>query len=685
MQEYKRFGLRDEDELTAVIVVLLVAALFFWFFARGCRTDLQSAVADGRVMVVDEALLDFVTPPPNVTVISADAALDAGIEVTPISAAGLPSGTIDEDVRSEQMAAEMAAPFVAATVAPTIDFTENRTFQFGTALIEGQGEPNTDVEVVVDGQAIGRSRVDANGSWSYVIPRGSLNFGTHDVVAKSGDLSSNASTFTLNPPQAPRFADDYDSFVTPGTYGVRGSADANWQVGLLTVGDEVQLVDTDANGNWYVELDLNQPGTYELQALAINPDGTPNLALATERLQISVVDSLPLDGGSNDGTGDVVDEGVEDGGVVEDSADTDPADEITDDVDDGSGDTPDEGAAVEDGYPVEEEVGDATDDGAATDGDSTDDGTEAGAAEEDGAGDQSADGVVDGYPVENETDGSEDGAVEDGSDDPADATDEGSSDEGDGTDDSTSEGDDGTGEGAEGETVEEPLPSMAEQLAADGRFTTLLSAVDAAGLTVSIDQQDSPVTLFAPTDEALAQLPPGTLDALLADPAALQAVLVEHVVLGALSSADIVNFMAAEPPALTNLAGNVLPLSLDGNSVKIANSNVTEADIQVSNGYIHAIDEIILPPYDGQIPVIDVSGVPIFAGTVLTVVGTAEPNTVLTLMVNDQVHGTTTVEPDGTWLVTNDISTGEYKIVAYTLGEDSILKAISSPVQLTVE
>ncbi len=672
-QDYKRFGLRDEDELTAVIVVLLIAALFFWFFARGCQTDLQSAAAEGRVIVVDAALLDSVTPPPNVTVISADAAASAGIELTPVSAENLPAGSIDEAVRQEQINAEMGAPFVAATVAPTIGFAENRTFEFGGALIEGSGEPNTDVEIVVDGRAIGRSRVDANGKWSFSIPRGSLDFGTHDVVATSGELLSNATTFTLNAPQAPRFADNYENAVLPGVYRVRGTADANWKVGLRTVSDEVQLVNTDANGNWEAMLDLSQLGLYELQAIAINPDGTPNLDLATDRLQIEVVETLPVNNGGGDAP-EISAETDEDGigageGYPADVDGAAPDDDVEGDAPDTDTST-DTDAGTDDGTPADA-TDEPTDDGSAVTDDgaeeATDDGT---TVTDDGTGEETDDGASvdgeEGTPVDDGTDDeSDDGAAEGGAEDAYPTEDDaGADDEGD---------------------VGEDLPTMLEQLAADGRFTTLLAAVDSSGLGVTLDQQDAPVTLFAPTDEALAQLPPGALDNLLGNQAALQAVLVEHVVPGALSSADIVNFMTAEPPALTNLAGHVLPLSLDGNSVKIANSNVTEADIQVSNGYIHALDEIILPPLEGQQPVIDDSGVPIFKGSVLTVVGTAEPNTVLTLMVNNQVHGTTTVNADGTWLVTNDIASGEYKIVAYMFGDDGILRGISDPVLLTVE
>ncbi len=763
-QEQKRFGLRDEDELTAVIVVLLIVALFFWFFMRGCQTDLQVAAEEGRVMVVDAALLDSITPPPNVTVVSAAVATNEELELTPISAANLPAGMIDEDARQAQIEAEMAAPFVAATVtAPTIDFTENRTFEFGGALIEGTGEPNTDVAIIVDGEMLGRASVDATGRWAFSIPRSSLEFGTHDVVAQSGSLVSSPSTFTLNAPQIPRFAQDYNSAILPGTYRVRGTADANWQVGLRTVGNEVQLVNTDVNGNWEVMLDLNQLGLYELQAMAINADGTPNLNLATERLQLNVVETLPAvvpapEGSEapaisaetdNDGVGaGEAEPAIENGAETEEgseaaviSAETDNdaigAGEAEPAADDGSeanvteadsgnmesDGTTDEGAATTDDATEADVVtetdssnadSDGTEAGVAVEGaaDGTDAGTTDGAVDDGttGTGSDNTDGVEDSGSVDGTDVGTTDGAVDDGTTGTGSDNTDGVEDSGsvDGTDVGTTDGavDDGTTgtdsdssaidgtdgsavdgtDSGEADTLNDGTQSMMlEQLEADGRFTMLLAAIEIAGLTVSLDQQDSPVTLFAPTDEALSSLPAGTVEGLLRNPDALQAVLVEHMVSGAVSAADLVNFMAAEPPALTNLAGNNLPLSLEENFVKIADSNVTETDILVSNGYIHAIDRIILPPLDGQAPIIDVRGVPIFRGSVLTVIGTAEPNTVLTLMVNNQAHGTTVVNPDGTWLVTNNITTGEYKIVAYMFGEDGVLRGISAPVMLTVE
>lgn len=121
-----------------------------------------------------------------------------------------------------------------------------------------------------------------------------------------------------------------------------------------------------------------------------------------------------------------------------------------------------------------------------------------------------------------------------------------------------------------------------------GTFTTLLTALDAAGLTETLNG-DGPFTVFAPTDEAFAALPAGTLESLLADPAALQSVLTYHVVSGKAKAADVAGL-----DSVTTLQGGTLPVSTtDG--VKIGSATVVAADIEASNGVIHVIDTVLVP------------------------------------------------------------------------------------------
>jgi len=122
-----------------------------------------------------------------------------------------------------------------------------------------------------------------------------------------------------------------------------------------------------------------------------------------------------------------------------------------------------------------------------------------------------------------------------------------------------------------------------------GTFTTLVAAVEAAGLVETL-KGEGPFTVFAPTDEAFAALPEGTVEALLEDPEALAAVLTYHVVAGKVMSGDLSNNMMA-----TTVNGADVTIMTEG-GVMVNDANVVTADIEASNGVIHVIDAVILPP-----------------------------------------------------------------------------------------
>ena len=122
-----------------------------------------------------------------------------------------------------------------------------------------------------------------------------------------------------------------------------------------------------------------------------------------------------------------------------------------------------------------------------------------------------------------------------------------------------------------------------------GSFTTLIAAVQAAGLEDTL-RGEGPFTVFAPTDEAFAALPEGTIEGLLADPEALAAILTYHVVAGKVMSSDLSDGMMA---ATVN-GGEIAIMTTDG--VMVNDANVVTADIETSNGVIHVIDKVILPP-----------------------------------------------------------------------------------------
>ena len=138
--------------------------------------------------------------------------------------------------------------------------------------------------------------------------------------------------------------------------------------------------------------------------------------------------------------------------------------------------------------------------------------------------------------------------------------------------------------------AEEPAQTVVDIAVADGRFTTLVTALGAADL-VGVLSGEGPFTVFAPTDDAFSNLPEGTLDSLLADIPALTDVLLYHVVSGKVMAADVVGLDSAE-----TVQGSSVGISVMGESVMVDDANVIITDIEGSNGVIHVIDAVIIPP-----------------------------------------------------------------------------------------
>jgi uncharacterized surface protein with fasciclin (FAS1) repeats len=124
---------------------------------------------------------------------------------------------------------------------------------------------------------------------------------------------------------------------------------------------------------------------------------------------------------------------------------------------------------------------------------------------------------------------------------------------------------------------------------AAGSFTTLVKAVQEAGLVQTL-KGAGPFTVFAPTDEAFAKLPAGTLDALLKDKQRLTAVLTYHVVPGRVLAADVMKLKSAK-----TVNGQEIAISIKDGVVMVDNARVIRTDIAASNGVIHVIDSVILP------------------------------------------------------------------------------------------
>lgn len=121
-----------------------------------------------------------------------------------------------------------------------------------------------------------------------------------------------------------------------------------------------------------------------------------------------------------------------------------------------------------------------------------------------------------------------------------------------------------------------------------GSFETLVAAVKAAGL-VDVLKSKGPYTVFAPTDEAFAKLPEGTVEALLQDKDKLASILTYHVVPGKLMAADVTGLSKAK-----TVQGQDIRIQT-GKGVMVNQANVIQTDIAASNGVIHVIDSVILP------------------------------------------------------------------------------------------
>ena len=124
-----------------------------------------------------------------------------------------------------------------------------------------------------------------------------------------------------------------------------------------------------------------------------------------------------------------------------------------------------------------------------------------------------------------------------------------------------------------------------------GSFKTLLEAATAAGLVETL-KGEGPFTVFAPTDEAFAALPAGTLEGLLKDPEALKNILLYHVVSGKVTADQVVKLTSAD-----SVAGPAIAIAVkDGKVMLNDKATVVTTDIETKNGVIHVIDQVILPP-----------------------------------------------------------------------------------------
>lgn len=137
-----------------------------------------------------------------------------------------------------------------------------------------------------------------------------------------------------------------------------------------------------------------------------------------------------------------------------------------------------------------------------------------------------------------------------------------------------------------------PTVDIVDTAVSAGSFNTLVAAVQAAGLVDTL-KSPGPFTVFAPTDEAFAALPAGTVENLLKpeNKDQLTAILTYHVIAGKVLSSDL----AGKKLEAQTVQGSTVDIDATGSGVKVDNANVVAADVAASNGVIHVIDAVILP------------------------------------------------------------------------------------------
>ena len=137
-----------------------------------------------------------------------------------------------------------------------------------------------------------------------------------------------------------------------------------------------------------------------------------------------------------------------------------------------------------------------------------------------------------------------------------------------------------------------PLKNIVQVAREAGSFNTLIAALEKTGLIGTLSGQGhGPFTVFAPTDDAFAKLPPGTVETLLQNPTALKNILLYHVVAGAVPASQVVGLSSAP-----TLNGQSVTITVAGGNVFLnGTTKVVATDVMARNGIIHVIDSVLLP------------------------------------------------------------------------------------------
>ena len=180
----------------------------------------------------------------------------------------------------------------------------------------------------------------------------------------------------------------------------------------------------------------------------------------------------------------------------------------------------------------------------------------------------------------------------------------------------------GCGSGTKHEVTPTPVApadpqSIVDVATANGSFTTLVAALEATGLDVTLSDMDSKFTVFAPTDDAFALLGQDVIDALLADTDTLSDILTYHVISGEVDSSAAIS-SAGSLVEMVN--GDSIGLSLDGDNLLVNTATVILVDVAADNGVIHVIDAVLTPPADKGTPTMNIVDTAVAAGDFGTLV-----------------------------------------------------------------
>ena len=202
----------------------------------------------------------------------------------------------------------------------------------------------------------------------------------------------------------------------------------------------------------------------------------------------------------------------------------------------------------------------------------------------------------------------------------------------------------GCGGGGEKHYVPDPHPQPApdpttivDVVVADGRFTTLVAALQAAGLDGTLDDENAEFTVFAPTDDAFNLLGQDAIDSLLADTETLTDILTYHVLSGEVDASHAIS-LTGSTVEMAN--GDSIGLSLDNEDLLINTSTVIITDFEADNGIIHVIDAVLSPPAEKGEPSMDILETAVANGNFTTLVATLQATGLDTALSDDSVNYT---------------------------------------------